>query len=318
MEETIPRVLLMDDEVETADVVVAAVEALRAAGMVVETTDHMSAVYDSYYQGVHAAYVLDVDMSLVTDSVAGDGTDVSRFLRAMDDDAGVVIFSARGGVSAWFAAANHHVHGYVHKGEAGALDRLVDLVQRALVVPSAPFPPPRGSNPPARALLALEPFRGNDDERISRAITSALEGWEVTRVEGLAAVAEYLDAGGGQWGLAVLAAERFSTRPGSRRLMERVCAASPQPHAIFTCEGRQRRMASILQVVNAGPFCLLDLLSDSFEEQLHRAARRAVTWYGRAEVLRPGEEHLARLELGFSAETLAEQGLGPGGEEGDS
>lgn len=304
-----PRILLMDDEIATSDVVRYAIEGLRAAGFDVVPTDRMDAAVDGFYGSYYDAFVIDIDMSLVEQGPAkGDGTAVSVFLRAMDADAVVVNFSARGGPHNWFAAANAHLAGYVDKAEDRAVAKLIDILRTSLARPALPLAPTRGAAPRRLLLAHQDPCRLGI-ESLQALAAEALPGWEVQRCHGLGAAHQIVSADPSQWAVCTVVTDHFAPLPAARRAVSELCALQGRPNVVLACEARATHKSRILHLVNARPFRLLDTLEPLFEERLKEALQLAADHYGRRELLPPDEEGLARLPLELSEGTLDELGV---------
>ncbi len=299
-----PRILFMDDEHTHADVVKMAIDALEAAGFEVDAVDKMSATRDDFYKRYYHAFVLDVDMSLVADSEQGDGTDIARFLKAMDVGSRVVMFSARGRAPAWMAAANFHVHAYVHKAEEGSVERLVRCVRSAIDEPQPSFRSP-GQPVPQRVAVGWDSSWTGDRQAVVDAIQANLgDSVEIVQAEGLQALAELADDQRGSLGLVAAVAERFSGRSSALSAIDRICALQPLPHVLFACGSDDAYIHSILHIVNARCFRLLDSRAPDFAASIGHAAHEALTWYGGMEIPAVDEEGRARLVIEDAEELL--------------
>lgn len=312
-----PRILFMDDEHTHADVVKMAIDALVAAGFEVDAVDKMSVTRDDFYKRYYHAFVLDVDMSLVADSDEGDGTDIARFLKAMDVASRVVMFSARGLAPAWMAAANYHVHAYVHKAEEGSVTRLVECVRSALAEPQPSFRTPGQPVPQRIAVGWADAWSGDRQAVIDALEASVGEAGEVVQVEGLEALADLADDERATLGLVVAVAERFSGKERSKTAIDRLCTLQPVPHAVFACGANDAYRHSILHIVNGRPFRLLDSGGDSFAEQIGQAARDAMSWYGGLEIPAEDQEGRARLVIEDHEELLQAARADPYDDDGD-
>ena len=303
-------VLFMDDELGSAPIVDYAVAALRDAGFEVTEVSRMSEAMDAFYNSFYHVFVLDIDMSCVEDVQEGDGTDVARFLRALDSGSHVINFSARGLVPNWFAAANYHLYGYIHKGEDGAVQRLVELVRtasRELVEQPMPLSRPR---PPEKVLVAVEPpCTVVPADELAELAERALEGWEVIRASGLADAVKVLESDPGRWGLVAVTSDEFDNRPGTRELFQRLCAFRGRPQAVLGCRGEQGAWPSILSMVNARPFRLVDLADREARSEIGLALRSAADHYGRQEILEPDAGGLRRLRLEMSQQVHDDMGF---------
>ncbi len=300
------RVLLMDDEIASSPLIKQAAQALRDAGFDVTETDRMSAAMDAFYQRYYHIFILDIDMSYVEDIQDGDGSDVARFLRALDSETNVIFFSARGKVKHWFAAANYHLFGYVFKNETAPIQKLLELAQEAA---SAPIPQTsllRRDKPPERAILWLSaPLHTIAAEDLQRWTQDALPAWEVALFTDLHDVTAQFDQDPQAWGLVIAIADAFPTRPRQMNLIRQLCKPGFQPHTIYACCGSESNKDAILALVNAHPFRFLDLLEADFPAQFKQSLQDAVRLYGLQERLLASPEALKRLRLDFSEDTYA-------------
>lgn len=298
-------VLLMDDEIASADIVQYAIGALEQAGCEVSPVARMSEAMDAFYQRFYNVFVLDIDMSQLADVQEGDGTDVARFLQALDRDTRIIVFSARGDVHHWFAAANAHVYGYVFKNQENATETLVKMVQKAASEPPASSQLPRLQAPPEKALLVLqEPTTSLSSVVLRECAQEALPGWSIHLTHSLKEAAEVFADMPGRWGLIGAFSDRFSARPSSLRALSSLCQTEHSPHVILGCHGETGHMTSILHMVNARPFRLLNLLDAQLPTLLVESFRKAVHLYGHRERLHTLPEWGQQLRLGFSAETM--------------
>ena len=310
--------LFMDDEIETADVVRYAIEALQDVGFDVCPVPRMSDAIDGFYGRYVHVFVLDVDMSFVEDHQAGTGSEVGRFLRSLDSTAHIIVFSARGGVGDWFAAANHHLFGYVDKGDPGAIDQLVELAQEARdAMPEVAPARPADAETPRRSLLAVHGDCVMTSEELLLAANSALPGWEHDLAESLGDAARRLADEPEAYGVVGVFADAFSARPDELAQIRDLCAASPRPQAVFGCLGRPESRPSILALVCARPFRLVDIGSQSPAAAVTEALAAAAAHYGGRELLAPDPRGLRRLRLEFSADVMASMGHDTDGEETD-
>ena len=305
MSENQIRILLMDDEIETSDVVKYAIDALRDAGMTVDLADRMSEVLSGFRERCYDGYVLDVDMSQIHDEYAGDGTEIGLWLRSMDYDARVVVFSARGGPANWFAAANAHLYGYVHKNDDRAIDHLVDAVQSAVRSPTTPIMT-QPQAPPRRVLVGVNGPVHLAGHGVGALAAKALPGWEIVEMDDLEQVSSVLVRNPTVWGLCILAADEFEADPDILDAITEICALASQPHTVVMCRGDTSAQASILRIVNARPFRLLDSLNACILDTFNDAVDAAVRHYGQFEHLAPDDSAVGQICLGFSETTLAD------------
>lgn len=308
--------LLMDDEIASADVVEMTVKALQQTGFDVDTTARMSEAMEAFYQRYYRVFVLDIDMSFVADVQEGDGSLVARFLRTLDSDTKVIFFSARGQIQHWFAAANYHVFGYIHKNASRAIERLVEMSLEAAQSSEEPpllSSPPQA--PPQALLLGLEPCTTLPIEVLEDTARQTLPQWDIETATSLDAALSALDAAPDSWGLVLAATDTFSTRPSVQEKLSALCQRQARPQTVVACQGKESAMASILSLVNHHPFRLIDSLASQSRETLARAIHDAALHYGRREHLEASPEALRRLHLAFSEETYEQLSAQPDPEE---
>jgi hypothetical protein len=287
-------ILFMDDEAHdsTAVVVHQAVQALRARGYEVTVVDRMSDAIDAFYSRFYRVFVLDIDMSRAADALSQGGergTRVAEVYRALDNGAAVVLFSARGMAEDWFRVGNRHVFGYVHKGEQGAIDRLLALVEKASAADprGLRLPSPRRSGSVLVCSLGASRFAEADlADRVRTA------GAFTARFCALPEMADELARE--DFTAALLVADRFETRPAVQASIDAVCARQPRPQVVVACEGAEANMASVLHLVNARPFRLINLLAADAGAALTAAVRDAAYWYGGNECFPAEPEYVRR------------------------
>ena len=299
------RVLLMDDEIGTADIVRYAVEGLEDAGFEVTVVSQMSAATSAFYERYFHVFVLDVDMSLVQDVQEGSGTDLGRFLRSLDASANVIVFSARGEVSDWFAAANHHLLGYVDKGEPDAIAKLVELASLGREAGCRSPSVGRRESAPEHALFALATPCRVTPSVLMTAVEEALPGWEVEVVDSLAEVGRRVADSPETYGVVGAFADAFPAHPTVLRQARELCGAAPRPHAVLGSLGRPESRPSLLGLVCARPFRLVDLALPDLPARLSQALSGAAAHYDRWELLAADRSGLRRLKLEFPESVLA-------------
>ena len=298
-------ILLMDDEIASAPLLKDAIQALRDAGFSVETTDRMSAAMDAFYQRYFHIFILDIDMSVVTDTREGDGGDVARFLRALDSQTHVIFFSARGQAKHWFDAANYHLFGYVFKNGAG-LQELVAMAERAAALDTKPPAFPRRETPPECALLYVDPQNHDYNLEKARALLQASlpPTWIIDTFTDPQTASHALEGKSPLYGLAVAFVERLPPKPSKLKPLQMLCEQQHRPHVLFATQGHESHRDAILEIVNAHPFRMIDLLEKDHPERLQQAIADALRLYGNAEQLLAPTEDLQRLKIAFSPESL--------------
>jgi DNA-binding NarL/FixJ family response regulator len=301
MTEANKTVLFMDDEYTSADIVKMAIEALRDAGFDVHTTDRMSEAMDAFYERYYHIFILDIDMSQVTDVQSGDGTDVARFLRALDSDTHIINFSARGKVHNWFAAANYHLFGYIHKNDNNSVDKLVALSEQASEIAEQHSQILRSVAVPQKAMIVnIEPQTTYTPAQIEQMLAATLADWELLMVSDIDHALHLYREGG--LGLIVIMSDMFSTRPSAIDKIKSLCDTKFKPQVVIGCKGDEGAQPSILNIVNAQPFRMVDLLENDALHTLQQACVDASKNYGRKEIFSADPQALSRLRLNFSNE----------------
>lgn len=120
----------------------------------------------------------------------------------------------------------------------------------------------------------------------------------------------------GDFAVALLVADRFETRPAVLTKIDAVCARQPTPQVVVACEGRDQHMPSILHIINARPFRLVNLLAADVTTALREAVRDAAHWYGGNECFHAENQYVHRAAQNVDWKKLDEQ-LGAPGESED-
>lgn len=290
-----PSILFMDDE-PSNDIVLNALEALRAEGYDVDFVDTMSAAIDAYYQKFYAVFILDIDMSHLPDDQEGDGVKVLKRFISLHNQTRVILFSGAGTVEHWFAAANSHCFAYVAKDEQqdelNSIGLLVAKVREALAhadrkSPSRPLEVPR------HALLVT------DNEDLAQDATACVRDtlgtdWTIQRLA-LAEVDASHDFSG--YGVLLVLAHEFSTRHAAKEALSVLLARAPAPQTIVGSEGRDQLRPSILFIANQRPFRMVNLSQGDWRGTLCQALRSACQWYGQREIFPADSEALERIQI---------------------
>lgn len=287
-------VLFMDDEVYDENVlaVASAVAALRQSGYDVTVADTMTKAIDAFFEKFYKVFVLDIDMSHVQDALSGAGergTRVAEIYRALDRGAQVVMYSAMGRAEDWFRVANRHVFGYVDKGARNAIPMLVEMVRAAAAAEPVGLrvPAPRESG----SVLVSGPLGQQIDGELLIEIVRCAGVFEPVSCP-LEEVPARLKSQ--EFAVVLLVAERFETVPPVPALIREICGVAPVPHTVIACEARDECLASLLSLVNAHPFRLVDLLAADWRDSLSRAIRAAAACHGGDEIFEAEPELVAR------------------------
>jgi DNA-binding response OmpR family regulator len=299
-----PAVLFMDDEIDDpqARPVQAALEALREAGVDVTAVRTMSEAIDQFYARFYKVFVLDIDMSHVEDEFSRAqerGTMVAELYRALDNGTAVVMYSMMGLADDWLRVGNRHVYGYVHKGEDEAIARLVELVRRAAADDTLGLrlPSPRASG---RVVVC-----NHGDGHLAAAELEALVREagdfqvQVVPFGEMAAAVRQPDVAAG-----LLVADRFDARPAVLERISAICEPQPTPQIVIACEGSDSNRPSILHIVNARPFRLINLAAGDAATAIRDAVREAAYWYGGNEFFEAKTEYVHRAARGIDWDAI--------------
>lgn len=273
-------ILFMDDEIHDsqATLVRDAVAALRQQGFQVTVVEKMSDAIDEFYRKYYKIFVLDIDMSHVSDIFSAQqerGTRIAEIYRALDNGTAIVMFSQMGLAEDWFRVSNRHVFGYIHKGDEQAIEQLLELVGRAARTDTRglELPTPRRSGPVLVCNAGTARF---SEAALAERVGAA--GDFTARICRFDEMARRLSEG--DFSAALLVADRFDTRPAVLTKLDDICARQPTPHVVVACEGSNQHRASILHIVNARPFRLVNMLAGDAATALTDALRDAAHWYG--------------------------------------
>jgi hypothetical protein len=229
----------------------------------------------------------------------------------LDNGAAVIMFSARGMVDDWFKVGNRHVFGYVHKKHERAIERLLEMVGQAVASDTRglELPTPRSSGQVLVCGMGAGRF---DQTALTERVRAAADFTPVFC--SLGEMAERLAQG--DFAAALLLADRFETRPSVLAKLDAICARQPTPHVVIACEGRIEAEASILHLINARPFRLVNLLAGDAATALSNAVRDAAYWYGGNECFAAESQYVHRAAQNVDWQKLDEQ-FGASGEVDD-
>ena len=305
-------VLFMDDDIDTpqATIVRDAIAALHEQGYDLTVVRTMSDAIDEFYRKFYKVFILDIDMSDIEDELRKQGergTHVAEIYRALDNGAAVVMFSNKGTEDDWFRVANRHVFGYVDKGDERVIPSLLEMVSRAAACDTLglELPTPRDGG---RVLICNAGAGRFDDAALTQIVQAA--GDFTPAFCTLGEMADQMTQA--DLAVAVLLADRFGTRPEVLARIDGVCARQPTPHVLIACEGSGWYMASILHIINARPFRLINLLAGDVASALTQAVRDAAYWYGGNESFRAESTYVHRAAENIDWRQLDEQFAVPG------
>ena len=292
------RILIMDDEIFQKDnnPSIQAEERLKEAGHLVDTTDKMSDVLSSIKSRYYDIYILDVDMSFVDDEIdsgKNSGTTIGKVLRERNSFYNIIIFSARGRVRDWFSAANHHFQGYIYKlgtsDEDDGVEKLENHIKElstAKVDHALSMKQPRYDN---KALLYYHPDTPAEKislDNIKNILNEMLPGVEVEVCTKLTDMKERINS---NYAIVLLFHAMFQDSDQTIQNIKEIFSHQPEPHIIVgldssSGEGEEANRNSILNLVNARPFKMLDLNQPAAENELKQMIFAALQWYGKYEI----------------------------------
>ena len=287
-----PHVLFLDDEVgdPRAATVQVAIEALRLHFNVTTVTT-LSQAAEEFRRRYYDAFVLDIDMRHADDvATPADqrGSHLARTLRSLDANTAVIMFSNMGRADDWLKVANCHVFGYIHKDAEHSIERLVERVQQAIDSPRSGwrFPQARKAG---QVLVYRHASCGLSEQEIRDCILQA--GAFEPRLINLDELVGLVQRRALDDVAAILfIADEIETRPKIMAAIEAIGDCQPTPHAVFALAVEDRHLQTVLQVINAHPFRLLNLNDSDCREALTKAIFEAAHWYGGNEIFRADDE----------------------------
>ena len=230
------------------------------------------------------------------------GSDVAEIYRGLDNRFAVIMYSARGTVEDWFRVGNRHIFGYVHKNSSRLLlEELVAMVQRG--GHHHPLWNRTSHTPNRRCALSRDRIAGPLGRRLWCS-------WSKRRsVQG----SHVYDDRNARAGRAGRTRGRIARRRPVQRqaqvleTIERICGVQPRPQIVIGCEGRDESEDSIMHVLNARPFRMIDLLSADASQALADAVRAAAAWYGGNEYFSVESEYVHRAAADIDWQELDQQ-----------
>ena len=292
------RILIMDDEIYRGDnnPSIRAEERLKEMGHLVETTDKMSEVLSSIKNRYYDVYILDVDMSFVDDKIDSDissGTTIGKVLRERNSFYNIIVFSARGRVWDWFSAANYHFQGYIYKGgsynEDDGVEKLAEHIKELsaakkdhiLTMDRHPYE--------NKALIYYHPDTPVEKislDNINNILNEVLPDVEVEICTKLTEVKEKINS---NYAIVLMFHAMFKDRTKTMVDIKEIFSRQPYPHIIVGVDssagwGEEANRNTILNLVNAHPFKMLDLNQPAAENQLKQMIVAALEWYGKYEI----------------------------------
>ncbi len=308
------RILFMDDEFDIDSPAKDAYEKLKSMGYNIDKCGTMSEVLDGYYKIFYNLYILDIDMGSATQKekvpYKGNGTKVGEILKCLSSMSEVIIFSARGDVSDWFASGSFHFRAYVHKNlgsfdyseerddstRGGSFDDLKWEIDKA-IFDADYFESPVFSvkKPKKKSVLLYYKAKGNDIELETVKNIIKKQKFDVVVTEKLD---EVLENSKSSDFYATIFVAPFFDNPKSFRKILKVSKTQPTPHTIFAVEGKDDNISYIIPLINMRPFRLLNLKATNFFENLAKSLKDAEVWYGQKEIFEfPEESELVRIPV---------------------
>lgn len=288
------RILMMDDEINSKNdnPATQALEKLKEDGHEVETTETMSKVLTSLKEKYFDVYVLDIDMSFVTDERITDatGSDIGKILKERDSMSKIVVFSARGGVQDWFTAANYHFDGYIYKGDNGVekLSKQIEKISQEKSSVSLEFSRPKQEN---RVLLYYHestPKEKIEIKTIKDLIEKYMPSAEIEECNNLKEMKKLAEK---ESGLGLMFHSMFKDHSETIQTLEEIMKLQPEPHMIVGINGDPSDRNAILNLVNLKPFRLIDLNQPNIPEKIENGIKDAVLWYGKDEIFEYPKEY---------------------------
>lgn len=299
-----PHVLFLDDEVgdPRAATVHAAIEALRQHFNVTAVTT-LSQAAEEFQHRYYDAFVLDIDMRHADDVASPAdqrGSNLARTLRSLDANTMVIMFSNMGRSDDWLKVANHHVFGYIHKDAPQSIERLVDKVQQAIDSPRSGWRFPR-SRKTGHVLVFRHSQCSLTEQEIRDCVLQA--GHFQPRFTGLDELVELVQQQALTDVAAILfIADELETRPKVSIAIDTICGCQPQPHVVFALAVEDRHLQTVMHVINARPFRLVNLNDADGREALTKSIAEAAHWYAGNEIFRADDEAYEQATQGLSFE----------------
>jgi len=292
------RILIMDDEINRGDnnPSIQAEERLKEMGHLVETTEKMSDVLSSIKNRYYDIYILDVDMSFVDDEIdssKNSGTTIGKVLRERNSFYNIIIFSARGRVWDWFSAANHHFQGYIYKGgsynEDDGVEKLAEHIKELSEVKIDYTLSMNKYHYENKVMIYYHPDTPVEKislDNIRNILDELLPGAEVEVCTKLAEVKERINA---NYALVLMFHSMFQDITKTTEDIKEIFSHQPFPHIIVGIDssagwGEEANRNTILNLVNAHPFKMLDLNQPAAENELKQMIVAALEWYGKHEI----------------------------------
>ncbi len=293
------KILFMDDEINFESPAKLAYDKLKNEGYNIEKCDRMSFVIDSYYKTFYHLYILDIDMSRIEDVIdnekyTGTGIKVGEILKKLSSVSEILVYSARGSVDDWFAAANYHFRGYIHKEKDG-LEKLEIKINEIIENYSIKNNLVLRVNKPAEnnILMYLK-----ENEKISKdEIGLIFNGFQIDFKEKLDDVVSAIEEK--KYKTILLINKEFESKPSIQEKLNKIVKNQPKPQVIISVFGKDNEdLPVILPLVNLRPFRLLNMNDINFIENLKEAVKNADIWYGRNEIFDyPEESKLVRIPI---------------------
>ncbi|HOD55193.1 MAG TPA: response regulator [Candidatus Cloacimonadota bacterium] len=288
------RILFLDDEVYKHDGNPAEIahEAIKEAGYNIEVVDKMSDVIDAYYKNYYHLYILDIDMSKVSDNFEGNGATVGEVLRRLSSISKVVVYSGAGRVNDWVKSANFHFYYYVQKEESDSkLLSIIDEVFQSTTTQSIKIPSFESIEHDNKILVYYAECQIEKEY-----LNSHLESPQY--FDSLDTLKTALDSSKPKL-IVIMMQEVVKTFKGPDIIstINQLTAYQPVPNVIFCLDASQEK-PTILDVVNARPFRIVNIESSNFEKEFQEAVDKALFWFGENEIFDlPENNQLVRKEL---------------------
>lgn len=297
-------VLIMDDE-PSSEIVQVSVDWMEDEGFSVDLVESMSQAVQSYYDKFYDVFVLDIDMSHIPDDEEGDGVNVLKRFISLHNKTKVIMFSGAGMVPHWFAAANAHCFGYIHKNEEGSVKHLIEFIKRSV---DEPVPDRREIRKTCPNRILIYNKADSCQSQIRETVAEHLgEKWDIDILDNLADVDSRLkDEKKDDYGIVLLFQDVFELRPDEKNQLKSILSNSPAPQTIIGCQGKDEFQLAILFLANQHPFRMIDTEVKSWPLQLGDALKKAVIWYGQNEIFPADPDALKRMHITLPDDAMEE------------
>jgi len=302
------KIMFLDDEIFLKDnnPAIQAADLLEENGYLVERTDKMSNVINSFYKDYYDLYILDIDMGKVEDDMIDEnGTTVGRILRQLSTRSKIIIFSARGDVNHWFISANYHFDGYVYKSEnqenESGINALLNMVNKVIDIKDDVI----SFEHKERDKLIYYYYTENNYIREEELI-DFIDNMEysVKKFEYVSDISDALKDKKDTPETVLVIGNEFDNDEDVKFAFSELFSFQNTPQVVLALSADDRDRDLIIHLINQKPFRLFNLKSN-IKENLEEAIKLASIWYGKNEIFElPDDNEIIRFPL--SDEDIAE------------